>query len=158
MEYTIPTSLEDIGARLEALADFWEHWGFEPWELGPFTGVSRGQHFIKDGFLGRIAEYKAWDCIVWGSATEADRDNLWRTVRPMDDVMTQRFVFVLPDPWTTRRIKSFYAGLRGYVEFYAYFPTLDGGAGTKEVKDLTTLVDMGLRLSLTGHAAPGAEK
>ena len=153
MEYLIPQSVEELGNILEPLDEFWEHWGFEPWEMGPFTGVSRLQHFRKDGILGPIAEYQAWDCIVWEPGTEEEREHLWRTMRPLEDVMTQRFVFLVDNPWTTRRIKSFYAGLKGYVEFYAYFPTRDGGLGTTEVRDLTDLVDMGIRLSVTGHAA-----
>lgn len=154
MDYSIPQSPEEIGRILEPLDDFWRHWGFESWEMGPLTGVSRRQHFIKDGFLARIAEYQAWDYIVWDSGTEEDRENLWRTMRPLDDVMTQRFLFIVAEPWTTRRIRSFYAGLKGYAEFYAYLPTGDGGRGATEVKDLTGLVDMGIRLGMTGHAVP----
>lgn len=152
MEYVIPQSLDLIGEHLVCVNDFWDHWGFEPWEMGPLAGVSRHQHFIKDGFLGRIAEYRAWDCIVWAPGAEEDRKNLWNTMRPLKDVMTQRFLFLVPNPWPERRIKSFFLGFRGYVEFYAYWPTPGGGTSAKEVKDLADLVDMGLRLALTGHA------
>ncbi len=148
MTRSIPKSPEEIGRILEPLGDFWLHWGFAPWEAGPLTGVARMQHFVKDGFLARIAEYRAWDCIVWNSGTKNDREGLWRAIRPLQDVMTQRFVFIVPDPWTTRRIKSFYAGLRGYAEFHAYLPTADGGRGTTGIKDLTGLIDMSLRLGI----------
>lgn len=149
MDYTVPQSLKTLRNVLAPLDDFWRHWGFAPWNMGPFTGVSRMQHFVKDGFLARIAEYRAWDYIIWDSGTEKDRENLWRTIRPLEDVMTQRFLFLVAEPWTIRRIKSFYAGLRGYAEFYAYLPTADGGLGSTEIKDLTGLIDMGLRLGLT---------
>lgn len=158
MDYSIPTHLEEIGRLLAPLDAFWEHWGFEPWSMGPLSGVSRMQRFVKDGILGPVAEYHAWDCIIWGSGTEEDRNNLWKNLRPMKDIMTQRFVFIVPEPWSDRRIKSFFAGFRGYVEFYAYFPTTEGGRGTAEVKDLTGLVDMGIRLGKTGHASPEKEQ
>ncbi len=151
MDHGLPQSPEEIGRVLASLADFWRHWGFEPWKTGPFTGVSRMQHFIKDGFLARIAEYRAWDYIVWEAGTAEDRETLWRGIRPLDDVMTQRFLFIVPEPWAKRRVKSFYAGLKGYLEFYAYLPTGDGGLGAVEIKDLTGLVDMGIRLGMTGQ-------
>lgn len=151
MEYTIPQSPEALGRVLAPLDDFWRHWGFAPWSAGPLTGVSRMQHFVKDGFLARIAEYRAWDYIVWNSGTAEDRETLWRAIRPLEDVMTQRFLFIVPEPWTKRRIRSFYAGLKGYVEFHAYLPTDSGGFGATEIKDLTGLVNMGLRLGLTGQ-------
>lgn len=138
---------------LAPLDRFWDHWGFEPWSLGPFTGVAREQRFVKDGFLGPIAEYRAWDCVVWDAGTEEDREDLWRAVRPLPEIMTQRFVFLLENPWMERRIRSFSLGFRGYVEFYAYRPDGAGGSGTPGVKDLTDLVDMGVRFSITGNAA-----
>lgn len=149
----VPQTLDAIGRILEPLDAFWDHWGFEPWSRGPFIGVARRQRFIKDGFLGPIAEYRAWDCIVWASGTGEDREKLWRSLRPRPEVMTQRFVFLVENPWTERRIRSFLLGFRGYAEFYAYRPAPDGGRGCTDAKDLTTLVDMGIRLSLTGHAA-----
>gem|GEM_PF-383692 len=155
MNYSIPTDVAEIGRLLAPLDEFWEHWGFESWSMGPFSGVSRVQRFVKEGILGPVAQYRAWDAIVWDSGTEDDRGNLWKTLRPLEDIMTQRFVFIVSDPWPERRIKSFFAGFKGYAEFYAYFPTHEGGIGTKDVKDLTGLVDMGIRLSKTGHAAPG---
>lgn len=158
MDYIIPTDVAEIGEILDPLDEFWEHWGFEPWSLGPFEGVCRLQRFVKEGILGPIAEYQAWDCIVWESGTKEDREHLWKTIRPMEGVMTQRFVFIVDAPWPERRIKSFFAGLQGYVEFFAYLPTQDGGRGTSEVGDLTDLVDMGIRLSKTGHAAPDKGK
>lgn len=151
MEYTIPRNLEQIGDHLAHIDDFWDHWGFEPWTLGPLAGVSRAQHFIKDGFLGRIAEYRAWDCIVWRAGDGGDREKLWNAVRPLNDVMTQRFLFLVHDPWPQRRIKSFFWGFKGYLEFYAYCPTPEGGTSAREIRDLADLVDMGLRLALTGR-------
>lgn len=157
MEYLIPDSVDEIGGILRSLGEFWRHWGFEPWEQGPLAGVSRTQRFIKDGILGPVAEYKAWDCIVWDSGTEEDREQLWKTIRPCPDTMTQRFVFLVDAPWTRRRIRSFALGFKGYVEFYAYLPTQAGGLGCMDVKDLTGLVDMGMRLGKTERIVPDAK-
>lgn len=152
----IPYTIEQIGRILEPLDDFWEHWGFEPWEHGPFAGVSRRQRFVKDGFLGKIAEYHAWECIVWQAGTAGERETLWNTISPLPEILTQRYLFLLDEPWTKRRIKSFFLGFKGYAEFYAYRPLPDGGFGCNDAKDLTELVAMGIRLSETGHAAKSA--
>jgi hypothetical protein len=147
-------SIEETARLLASVDSFWAYWGFERWESAPFSGVVRRQRFVKDGILGPIAEYQALDYIVWVSGSQDDRETLWRTVRPRQDVMTQRFLFLVANPWSNRRIKSFFAGLKGYVEFYAYRPTGDGGLGTKDIADLTGLIHMGLRLSITGSATP----
>jgi hypothetical protein len=146
--------LEAMGKRLASVDEFWEYWGFEPWDSPPFSGVVRRQRFVKEGILGPIAEYQALDYIAWAAGSEEDREILWQTVRPMENVMTQRFLFIVEAPWTNRRIKSFFAGLKGYVEFYAYRPTDGGGLGTTHVADLTELVHMGLRLGMAGTATP----
>lgn len=156
MDFLIPAKASAVGEILAPLSEFWEHWGFESWSDGPFRGVFRQQRFVKEGILGPVAEYKARECIVWESGTEEDRRALWKRLRPIEDVMTQRFVFILEEPWPDRRIKSFFAGLRGYAEFYAYFPTEDGGRGTTEIGDLTGLINMGIRYGKTGRAAGGA--
>ena len=149
----MPHSLAAIRHCLASLDGFWEHWGFELWKQDSFVGVSRRQRFVKKGLLGPIAEYQALDYIVWESGSGEDRENFWNRLRPMENIMTQRFLFLVEIPWDRRRIKSFFAGLKGYAEFYAYLPTKDGGLGTKDIPDLTALVDMGIRLSVTGQAA-----
>ena len=144
--------LDAVSRALEPVDGFWEHWGFSPWSRGNLAGVCRDQRFVKDGFLGKIAEYRAWDCIVWEAGSEEERDELWKRAAPMPEVMTQRFVFLVDDPWPERRIRSFSFGFKGFVEFYAYRPTFEGGRSHKGAKDLTGLVDMALRFSLTGKA------
>ncbi len=135
----------EIKKALAARPDFWQHWGFEPWQSGPLKGMFRKQQFVKDGFLGTIAEYGAWDYIIWEAGTSGDRQKLWETVRPVSEIMTQRFLFVLPDPWPGRRIKSFWLGFRGYLEFFAYWPP-DGRPEKNELPPvLTGLVDLALR-------------
>jgi len=128
---------------LGGLHDFWAHWGFEPWSESPFIGVSRRQRFVKSGLLGKVAEFYAWDGIVWVSATDEERAGLWYSRKAMPDIITQRFLFLLENPWAERRIRSFLLGFRGYVEFYAYYP---GSNFHPRVKDLTGLVDLGMNL------------
>ncbi|MBE1237189.1 hypothetical protein IHV25_05950 [Phaeovibrio sulfidiphilus] len=136
--------IERIGDRLSRHTGFWEHWGFSPWAEGPFRGVARHQRFVKSGVLGPVAEYGARDVIVWSCGTGAEREALWRSVRPVPDVITQRFLFLLPEPWTGRRIRSFLLGFRGYVEFYAVSP--GGAPAHRRVRDLSGLVDLALGL------------
>jgi hypothetical protein len=141
------TSFADLGR----LREFWEHWGFSLWDHPPFAGVSRKQHFVKSGVLGRIAEFNAMDYIVLDGGTEEDREDLWRNCRPLPEIMTQRFLFVLEDPWPGRRIRSFAWGIRGYLEFYAYKP---GGENFDKIQDLTGLVDLGFGLLRKNANAP----
>lgn len=145
------TALAGMTARLASVHDFWNHWGFEPWAEPPFAGVCRVQRITKSGFLGRIAEFHAWEAIVWECGGEEDRNTLWRLRPPMPDALTQRFLFLLPEPWAERRIRSYVFGLRGYLEFYAYNPALlDDGCpacvGHPNVQDLTGLVDLAMAL------------
>jgi len=133
---------DDLAEFLAGQVPFWHHWGFKPWSEGPLAGVSRRQRFVKDGFLGPIAEYGAWDYIVWAYGREEDRGRLWKSLNPLPEIMTQRFLFVLPNPWPERRIRSFCLGFKGYAEFYAYWP---GSPQNKKLPpDLTGLVDLAL--------------
>lgn len=133
----------ELAKTLAGQDAFWEHWGFEPWSNGILTGVTRRQRFIKDGFLGPIAEYGAWDYIIWDCGSEEDRTYLWKNLKSQPEVMTQRFLFVLPKPWRERRIRSFWLGFRGYIEYYAYWP--DSPPNKELPTDLTGLVDLALR-------------
>lgn len=141
-------SADELKNFLAGQSGLWAHWGFEPWADGRLNGVARRQHFVKDGFIGRIAEYAAWDYIVWEPGAADDRERLWREARPRPQVMTQRFLFLTPEVWPKRRIKSFRLGFGGYLEFYAYWPGGEGEAkGPGEPADLTGLVDLALRPS-----------
>jgi hypothetical protein len=132
-----------LATHLAALPDFWTHWGFIPWHDGPFAGVARTQRFIKGGLIGCVAEYHAWEAILWTPGSEEARQELWKKRSPMPEVITQRFLFLLPAPRPERRIRSFCFGLRGYLEFYAYYP---GSTSHNRVQDLAGLVDLALKL------------
>ncbi len=132
-----------VREALAAVSAFWAHWGFQPWRRENLAGVARRQHLVKDGFLGRIAEYGAWDYIVWEAGRAEDREALFRSLAPRPEIMTQRFLFVMPDPAPERRVKSFWLGFRGYAELYAYWPP--GPAGRGAPPDLTGLVELALQ-------------
>ena len=137
-------------ARLAVATDFWEYWGFVPWTRGRLSGVSRDQHFIKAGFLGRIAEFRAFDCIIWEVGSGEEREALWRALAPLPEVMTQRFLFLRDEPAPRRRIRSFWGGLRGFAEFYSFWP----GAETSDApRDLSGLVLLALDLEKKKRAA-----
>jgi len=146
MEYMKKSSQDlttNVGELLAVVPDFWEYWGFIPWQHGCFKGVAREQHFIKRGFLGPIAEYGAWEAIVWECGSQGERDVLWNSCKSIPEVMTQRYLFLLEDPWTGRKIRSLAWGFKGYVEYYSYWP---GFTGDKMIKDLTGLVDLALAI------------
>ncbi|MDR1359614.1 MAG: hypothetical protein LBJ82_01420 [Deltaproteobacteria bacterium] len=136
-----------LPALLAAAPGFWEHWGFVPWAEGQLSGVSREQHLIKDGFLGRIAEYRAFDCIIWNVGTARDRESLWRGLAPLPEVMTQRFLFLKDDPAPRRRVRSFWGGIRGFAEFYSFWP---GAAKENAPRDLSGLVLLALKMEHKG--------
>lgn len=133
----------NLGEQLITLHDFWDHWGFVPWKQGVFEGVSRRQRFVKGGFLGPIAEYGAWEAIVWAAGNQEEREVLWHSCTALPEVMTQRYLFLVDNPWSGRKIRSFAWGFKGYVEFYAYWPNFQA---ERKVKDLTGLVDLALTI------------
>lgn len=131
--------------------DLWRYWGFEPWNQGEMSGVRRKVAFVKPALLGEVARYYAIDTIVWVPASERARENLWTSTRPIEDVMTQRFMFLLDLETPLFRIKSFLLGLRGYKEFHSYWP---GKGWNRRLKDLAPLVDKAIKL----HDKAGGSK
>lgn len=144
----------ELAGCLAAREDFWRHWGFAPWHRGPLAGVARRQRFVKDGLLGRVAEYGAWDYIVWQTGVEPDRQALWAGLKPRPDIMTQRFLLLRPEPRSGRRIRSFWFGFRGYAELYEYWPQATPPTAGHFPADLTGLVELALRMRET-PPAPG---
>lgn len=140
---------QQLVERLEATPALWTHWGFESWSQGPLTGVFRRQLFIKGGILGRIAEYGARDYIIWHCGSPEDREQLWRNLKPLPEIMTQRVLFVRRDERPARRIKSFWFGFRGYLEFFSYWPGDDLKINPAPA-DLTGLVELALNVKEKG--------
>lgn len=121
----------------------WDYWGFKPWNLGAMSGVKRKVAFVKPALLGEVARYYAVDTIVWCLTSETERENLWNSASPIEDVMTQRFLFLVDLEPPLHRIKSFLFGFRGYKEFHSYWP---GRQCHKRLNDLAPLVDKAIAL------------
>ncbi len=123
--------------------ELWRYWGFAPWSWLGMCGVTRLVTFLKPALLGDVAKYYAMDTVVWHENSPEDRERLWEAVAPKEDVMTQRFLFLEKRATPLCRIRSFWFGLRGYLEFHSYWP----GAGCdSRVKDIAPLVDRAIEL------------
>ena len=122
---------------MESDPGLWEYWGFSLWSWGALGGVSRRVTFIKPALLGEVAKYYAEDTVIWRCGCEADRDALWKSLRPKEDLMTQRYLFLTQDSFK-RRVKTFMFGIKGMAEFHSYMP---GQKFIKSLKDLAPLVD-----------------
>lgn len=121
----------------------WSYWGFEPWNLGELSGVRRRVAFVKPALIGEVARYYAVDTIVWTAGSDASRENLWSSTHPVEDVMTQRFLFLIDREAPLFRIQSFMLGFKGYKEFHTYWP---GGKWNRRIKDLAPLVDKAIEI------------
>ncbi|MDR2527842.1 MAG: hypothetical protein LBD04_02325 [Synergistaceae bacterium] len=133
-------------SRLAESIEMWAYLGFEPWEhLGSsavsMKGVARKITMVKNSVLGVIAKYYAWDYVVWSWQNAADPAGyLLREWKPLPDVVTQRFLLVgAPSP--KRKARSFWMGLMGFLEVYAYLPGKDYH---RKIKDLIPPVEMAL--------------
>ena len=118
----------------------WTYLGFEPWEHKEMQGVCRKITLIKSGLLGKVAEYYAWDYIVWRHQEKRDIEYLFKEWLPMSDVVTQRFMFV-GTLWPRRKARSYCCGLKGFLEVYAYMP---GEPYHPKIKDIVPPVDFAL--------------
>jgi hypothetical protein len=120
----------------------WKYWGFEPWESFGMTGVTRRVTFLKPALIGDVAKFYAEDTIIWAESGDR-RDDLWNTAEAKEDVMTQRFVFVEEREPALFMIKSFFWGIKGYLEFHTCWP---GRKCDKRLKDIVPLLDRALEI------------
>ena len=123
---------------MEKSIDLWRYWGFDYWESNGVVGVKRRVAFVKPAMIGEVARYYAEDTIVWSPVCSADLETLWRSIKPIEDVMTQRFLFLTDTTPPICRIKSFLFGIRGYLEFHSYW---FGQGHDARLKDLVPLVE-----------------
>lgn len=146
--------MDSLAKIMECDMGLWDYWGFKPWNLGAMAGVRRKIAFVKPALLGEVARYYAVDTIVWSPASEAAREHLWSSTRPVEDVMTQRFLFLIDQNPPLHSIKSFLFGFKGYKEFHSYWP---GRQYPKRLNDLAPLVDKAIALHKeTGKSEGGA--
>ena len=125
--------------KLAAKEDMWTYLGFEPWEQGTMQGVSRKITMVKDSLLGPVAKYYALDYVVWAHQGLRDIDYVMREWLPLPDVVTQRFLFVGGPTGGRRKARSYWLGLKGFLEGYSYTP---GENCHARIKDLTPPIDL----------------
>jgi hypothetical protein len=132
-----------LAVIMESDMELWRYWGFEPWYYGSLQGVRRLVTFVKPALMGDVAKYYAVDTVVWKGFADSEKESLWRSTTPKEDVMTQRFLFLERCEKPVCRIKSFLLGFRGYLEFHTYWP---GQKFDRRLKDLAPLVDKALTI------------
>jgi hypothetical protein len=132
-----------LAAVMESDMELWRYWGFEPWHYGSLQGVRRLVTFVKPALMGDVAKYYAVDTVIWKGFADSEKESLWRSTTPKEDVMTQRFLFLEQCEKPVCRIKSFLLGFRGYLEFHTYWP---GQKFDRRLKDLAPLVDKALTI------------
>lgn len=125
-------------SKLADAFDMWKHLSFEPWSWDGMRGVSRVITLVKGGLMGKIATYYVWDYVVWEYRGMPDMEKVYSEWKPKTDVMSQRFLFVGNDVAPLRKIKSFWLGLRGYLEIYHY---KHGGEFHPKIKDIIPPID-----------------
>ena len=129
---------------LGKMMDFWSHAGFEPWEHKGMEGVFRQVTFVKDSHMGVIAEYYAYDYIVWTHRGETDGDYILENWKPLKETMMQRFILLEDNATEKRKVRSFLFGFKGYLEVYHYSVK---GTYDKKFRDLVPIIDKGMELA-----------
>jgi hypothetical protein len=127
-------------AGLADALSLWRRWGFEPWSHEELAGVRRRVAFKKTAFLGEVAAYYAHDFVVWTHRGDPDCRAVFDAWRPQADVALHRFVFVMERVVCAARRRSFWFGLKGYLEVYQYH---SGKPAPRGARDLTDLIDLG---------------
>lgn len=128
--------LEDFSYLSEAKA-LWDEWRFEPWQNGSAEGIKRRVSLIKSGLIGEIAKYYVDDYIIWKYKQE-DPKRIFTTAVSEPDLMSQRFLFVQEKGRYFTKKKSFFWGLRGFIEIHIYRL---GDDTPKIIEDLAYLVN-----------------
>ena len=130
--------------HLEALKEmkaFWEYAGFAFWQKNGMEGVYRRVTFVKDGLLGKVAEFYSDDYILWTHRDSADEEKILKQWEAETDVMKHRFLLLSAESGRTPRSKSIWLGFGGFVEVMRY---RIGSPVPAKFKDLVFLVDKGL--------------
>ena len=80
--------------RLKKMDAFWEYAGFSSWQGHGMEGVYRRVTFVKDGFIGKVAEFFTDDYIVWTHQGIKDEERILRQWKAETDVMKHRFLLL----------------------------------------------------------------
>ena len=132
---------------LKDMQPYWEYVGFSFWRAHGMEGVYRRATFVKDGLLGKVAEFHSDDYIIWTHRGAADEEKILKEWKAETDVMKHRFLLLSAESGTSPRSKSLWLGLGGHVEVMRYQV---GEPIPAKFKDLVFLVDKGLEYAVKG--------
>lgn len=132
---------------LKNMQSYWEYIGFSFWQARGMEGVHRRSTFVKDGFLGKVAEFHSDDYIVWTHRGAPDEEKILKEWKAETDVMKHRFLLLSADSGCSPSTKSLWFGFGGYVEVLRYRV---GAPVPAKFKDLVFLVDKGLEYAAKG--------
>lgn len=138
--------MQDL-AQLRDMKHFWKHLDFAPWDKDGMQGVHRRVSMVKDGMLGKVAEYHVDDYIIWTHRGRTDEEEILRRWKSQPEVIKYRFLLVGEESSAKPRNKALWLGLGGFVEVLRHRP---GGPGNKNFQDLIFLVDKGLEYAEKG--------
>ena len=132
---------------LKDMQPYWEYVGFSFWRAHGMEGVYRRATFVKDGLLGKVAEFHSDDYIIWTHCGVTDEDKILKEWKAETDVMKHRFLLLSAESGKSPRSKSFWLGLGGYIDVMRYQV---GDPVPSKFKDLVFLVDKGLEYAAKG--------
>ena len=146
--------------RLQKMDAFWDYAGFKPWQGHGMEGVYRRVTFVKDGFLGKVAEFFSDDYILWSHRGVQDEERILKQWKAETDVMKHRFLLLSAESAKSPRSKSLWLGLGGFVEVLRYRA---GSPVPAKFRDLAFLVDKGLEYaekegSMSEETAKGGDE
>lgn len=137
---------QDMSA-LKDMQHYWEYVGFTFWQGQGMEGVYRRGTFVKDGFLGKVAEFHSDDYIIWKHRGRQDEELIYNQWKAETDVMKHRFLLLSEEAGQALRTKSLWLGFGGFVEVMRYRV---GSPVPTKFKDLVFLVDKGLEYAAKG--------
>ena len=132
---------------LKDMQPYWEYVGFSFWRAHGMEGVYRRATFVKDGLLGKVAEFHSDDYIIWTHRGVTDEEKILKEWKAETDVMKHRFLLLSAESGKSPRSKSLWLGLGRYVEVMRYQV---GDPVPAKFKDLVFLVDKGLEYAAKG--------
>ena len=132
---------------MKDMQPYWEYVGFSFWRAHGMEGVYRRATFVKDGLLGKVAEFHSDDYIIWTHRGEVDEAKILKEWKAETDVMKHRFLLLSAESGKSPRSKSLWLGLGGFVEVMRYRV---GDPSPAKFKDLVFLVDKGLEYAAKG--------
>lgn len=131
--------------KLQTMHAFWEYAGFSAWQGQGMEGVYRRNTFVKEGFIGKVAEFFADDYILWTHQGLRDEERILKEWKADTDVMKHRFLLLSTVSAPVPRTRSIWLGFGGFVEVLRYRV---GSPVPAKYRDLAFLVEKGLEYAV----------